>query len=245
MLKEQFGAKNPKSLRFRTHITSAGSSFTTQQPYNNVIRATSEVISAVLAGAQSMQVPGYDEGFAIPTEFSATLSLRIQQVVAYETGVARTPDPLAGSYFVESLTSELEGRILDRLQQIEERGGAAQCIQSGWLDREVDGARLKKVKEMEEGKRIVVGVNAFTSQEEQKVDLFENREEEWRETRIRYLKNFKERRDQAKVSRRLGEVAEKVRNGEHLIPSIMEAIDAKATLGEVCECMREAVGFKF
>ena len=124
MLKERFGARNPRSLKFRTHVTTAGSSLTTQQPYNNIIRATSEVIGAVLAGAQSMQVPGYDEGFAIPTEFSATLSLRIQQVVAYETGVARTPDPLAGSYFIESLTNDLEGRMLEKLEQIEGKGGA-------------------------------------------------------------------------------------------------------------------------
>lgn len=244
MLKERFAAKNPRSLKFRTHITTAGASLTTQQPYNNIIRATSEVIGAVLAGAQSMQVPGYDEGFAIPTEFSATLSLRVQQVVAYETGVTRTPDPLAGSYFIESLTNDLEERILDKLKQIEERGGATHCIQSGWLDKEVDTARIKKVKEMESGERIIVGVNAFTSEEQHKVEVFENREEEWRETRTRYLRKFKEKRDQAKVSQRLREITRRVKSGEYLIPAVIEAIDAQATLGEVCDEMREAADFK-
>ena len=175
MLKERFGAKNDRSLKFRTHITTAGSSLTTQQPHNNIIRATSEVIGAVLAGAQSMQVPGYDEGFAIPTEFSATLSLRIQQVIAYETGITRTPDPLAGSYYVESLTGDLEERILEKLQQIEDRGGASHCIQSGWLDSEVDNARIQKTKEIESKEKIIVGVNEFTTDEEPHIEVFENR----------------------------------------------------------------------
>jgi methylmalonyl-CoA mutase N-terminal domain/subunit len=243
LMRERFGAKLDKTCRFRTSVQTAGNTLTTQQPLNNIVRATSELMSAVLSGVQSVHLAAYDEGLSLPTEESQLMCLRTQQIVGYETGITRTVDPLAGSYFIESLTEAMEKEIGDWMRKVEERGGLIQAVRTGWLESEIAKARVKNQQEIEKGARTVVGVNRFTGGDEPPINIHVIRSEEWGAKRTQYLRDFRARRNEKKTHAALDQVRSKTKTEENVIPIIMNALRADATLGEIHEVMRDAYRF--
>jgi len=243
MLKEEFGATNPRALALRISCHTAGSSLAHRQPLNNLCRLTIEALAAILGGLQSISVAGLDEALALPTEESQVLSLRIQQILAHESGVADTIDPLAGSYYVESLTSALEERAWAYAQRIEEQGGALEAIKRGFFDRERLRWEVRSVEEVEQGKRVLVGVNAFQmpEEEEPRWPTFQGGPA-YEEERRRELSRFRAQRDGGRVARALDELRAALDRGENSIPFLVEAVKAQATLGEICQVLKEKYG---
>jgi len=245
LMKERFGAENPRSCWFRTSVQTAGSSLTTQQPLNNLIRATIESMAAVLSGIQSLQPSSYDEGLSLPTEESATLSLRIQQIIAHETGITKVVDPLAGSYYLESLTDRYEEEISKLITKIEEMGGIVEAVRSGWLESQILDARVTRQKEIEKKEKILVGVNEYMSEQEARIKIHRIRTGEWEKKRRNYLKGFRKRRDGVAVKDSLQKVKEVFLTSQNMIPVLVEAVKAGATMGEIHDAMRDSIGFKF
>ncbi|MEM2983348.1 MAG: methylmalonyl-CoA mutase family protein, partial [Candidatus Bathyarchaeia archaeon] len=198
IMKERFGAKDPRSMMFRTHVQTGGSTLTAQQPLNNLIRAAFQTLAAVLGGVQSIAVSSYDEGLCIPTEESVTLSLRTQQIIAYETGVADVVDPLAGSYYVESLTNTIEERAMDYIQKIDEMGGAAKAIEMGYIQREIQEGAYRIQREIESEKRIIVGVNRFRVEERRAMEILKV-DREMVNKQLENLKRLKKERNNREV----------------------------------------------
>ncbi len=246
-LKEEFGAKNAKSLKFRSSMQTAGNSLTSQQPLNNIVRTTVEALATIFSGLQSIQVASYDEGLGLPTEESSRISLRVQQILGYETGVTQTADPLAGSYYVEALTNEMEKEILALMDEVEKRGGLVECTRVGWLEQQIIDARVKTQREIENEEKIVVGVNKFSIDEKEDADIRIHKinAKEWGEKRAEYLKKYRAIRNQKETDEALAKVTEVMKTDQNIIPNIMDALRAKATLGEIHEAMREATGFSF
>jgi methylmalonyl-CoA mutase N-terminal domain/subunit len=240
LLKERYGATDPRSQQLRIFAFTAGSTFTAQQPLNNVARATVEAMAAALAGVQTMHVSAYDEALGVPTEQAATLALRTQQVVAFETGVAGTLDPLAGSYAVEALTDDLERRIWAALDDVEERGGALACIANGFFAEQLSEAAFALAREVESGERVVVGVNRYPAASEP-LDVF--RVEPATEAgQVAAVRRLRERRDGTRVSAALGALGDAARAGENVVPACIEAVSAYATVGEIVAVLREVHG---
>jgi methylmalonyl-CoA mutase N-terminal domain/subunit len=241
IMRDRFRAKDPRSMMVRCHAQTAGSSLTAQQIDNNVVRVTLQALAAVLGGTQSLHTNGKDEALALPTEDSARVALRTQQVIAYESGVADTIDPLAGSYFVESLTDELERRALEYIEQIDAIGGAVASIEQGFMQREIQNAAYRYQQEIERKERTIVGVNAFTLEREPVPEILQ-------------IKPELEERQKAKVARVRAERAAKpaadalervertARDGGNLMPAILDAVRAYATLGEISDAMRRVFG---
>ena len=245
MLKERFGAKDPRSCWFRTAIQTSALRLTAQQPLNNIVRATIQTLAAVLAGTQSIHTTSYDEAYALPTEESHKLSIRLQQVIAYETNVTKTVDPLGGSYAIEWLTDKLEAEIQSLMRVIEDKGGFIECFKQGWVEEQVNEARYEYARRIENGQQLVVGVNAFRDEEETKIDLFKQASD-MQEKRKQYVKAYKKNRDQEKVDKaldRLYQKATSVKRVNLFIP-ILEAIEAKATTGEIVNTLRKAENFE-
>ena len=242
IMKERFGAKNEKSMRLRFHTQTAGSSLTAQEPENNIIRTAFEALSAVLGGTQSLHTNSYDEALSLPTEKSVRIALRTQQIIAYETGVADTVDPLAGSYFVEKLTDEIEERVWEYLEKIDAMGGAVSAIEKGYFQEEIAKSAYEWQMEVERGERIIVGVNAFKSEQKEKerIEIF-RLPDEVVEKIIERLRRFKASRGKEYV-KTLEELKRKARTDENLMPYILDAIRAKATLGEISDALREVWG---
>ncbi|MFN8620897.1 MAG: methylmalonyl-CoA mutase family protein [Chloroflexota bacterium] len=241
IMKERFGATNPRSMMCRFHTQTAGSSLTAQSIDNNVVRTTLQALAAVLGGTQSLHTNSRDEALALPTEESARLALRTQQILAYEAGVTETPDPLAGSYFVESLTNELEAAALDYLARIDELGGAIAAIDAGFQQREIQDAAYRVQREIESGDRIVVGVNRFQdgagpAPALQRIDPAAEREQVARVRRLR------ETRDAEAWSTAMERLANAAGGTDNLLPPIIDAIKAQATLGEIADRLRVAWG---
>ena len=198
LMRERYGATNPKSWRFRTSVQTAGNTLTSQEPLNNIVRATNELIAAVLSGVQSVHLSAYDEGLSLPTERSQLMCLRTQQIIGHESGLTETVDPLAGSYFVERLTDEMEAEILRLMERVAEQGGMVEAVRSGWLEAEIAQARVDGMRAMESGEKVVVGVNAFRSQDtEPDISIHAIRAEEWGAARAAYLREYRAARDQA------------------------------------------------
>lgn len=244
LMRERFAAQDPRSWRFRTSVQTAGNTLTAQEPLNNIVRATSELIAAVLAGVQSVHLSAYDEGLSLPTEESQLMCLRTQQIVGYETGVTRTVDPLAGSYFVESLTGSMEEEILALMAEVDEQGGLVQAVRSGWLESEITKARVAGQQALENGDRTLVGVNRFAGARDLDIDIHMIRTEEWSEQRARYLREYRARRNQRETDAALEQVRREMRAGGNMIPVIVDALRASATLGEIHRAMREAHDFE-
>ena len=244
IIKEDFGAKNPRSCWFRCAVETSGSSLTTQQPLNNITRNTIESLAAVLGGCQSVHAAPFDEGLAIPGEVAITTSLRTQQIIAHETGVINSADPLGGSYLIESLTNKLEEEALTIIREIDGAGGMVKFIESGQRDRRFTEAKIAFQKQVQQGERIIVGVNAFKEEEEIEVPggIFEVPDVE--EERVAYIREFRQRRDNGLTGEALDALRRKVDTKYNLIPTIMEAVKANATLGEISDALREAVGFR-
>ncbi len=244
MLKERFGAKDPRSLWFRTAIQTSGLTLTAQQPLNNIVRATIQTLAAVLAGSQSIHTTSYDEGYSLPTEESHKLSIRIQQIIGYESGVTKTVDPLGGSYAIEWLTDKLEQEIVSLMKVIDDKGGFIECFKKGWIEDQVNQARYEYSRKLETGEQIVVGVNAFR-EENEKVNINIFRHASGMQPKRRdYVKNYKKNRGYAKVKKVLDELLQKAEARVNLFVPIMNAVEAGATLGEISDTLRKAEKFE-
>lgn len=246
-MKEELGASDPNCCRMRFSVQTAGNTLTTQQPEVNIIRATIESLAAVFGGTQSLHLCSYDEGHGLPTEESSRIALRTQQVVAYESGVTKTVDPLAGSYYVESLTTRLEHAIRDKIADIDALGGMAKAIQNGWLEEQINAARYRNQREIDSGRRSLVGVNRFTipPQEEKPVKVHKIKADEWGERRTDYLRQYRLDRDRQKWNDALSRLDSAWKNNENMVPVIMHALKSKATMGEIHEAMRRAQNWSF
>lgn len=241
IMKERFGAKDPRSWMLRTHIQTGGSTLTAQQPMNNIVRATYQALAAVLGGVQSMAVSCYDEAVCLPTEESVQMALRIQQILAFESGVADVADPLGGSYFIESLTDALEREANKYIAKIDSLGGAVAAIEQGFQQREIQESAYRYQKEVEEGKRIVVGVNKFVSPYPQ-IEKLLRVDVEQEKRQVERLLRVKKERDNSRVSESLKRLEQVARDGDNTMPAFIECAEAYATLGEMCDVLRRVFG---
>jgi methylmalonyl-CoA mutase N-terminal domain/subunit len=240
MMKEEFGARDPRSWMLRFHAQTAGSALTSQQPDNNVVRVTVQALAAILGGTQSLHTNARDEALSLPGEDSARLALRTQQVLAHESGVADVVDPLGGSPLVESLTDELEARTLALLREIERLGGAVRAIESGFMQREIHRSALAAQRALEAGERVVVGVNRYQV-EEPEPDLFRPSDEARAEV-LAALARVRAERNGARLESRLAAVERAARGSTNLLPPILAAVEARATVGEICAVLERVFG---
>jgi len=236
IMRERFGARNPRSWLLRYHVQTAGSSLTAQQPLNNVIRTTLQALAAILGGAHSLHTNSMDEAYSLPSEQAVRTALRIQQVIAHESGVTHTVDPLGGSFFVEKLTDELEEGAVEILKEIENRGGMFMAVEEGWVRGQIEDTAYRYNRELEEGDRLVVGVNCCrVEEEEEPLEVF-SVDPAHEEHQKRSLEEVRKRRDAGKVEEALGRICREVRGDRNLMPFLVEAAQAYASIGE----MREA-----
>jgi len=241
IMRERFKAKDPRSWMFRAHIQTGGSTLTAQQPLINIARTTYQTLAAVLGGMQSIAVSSYDEGLCIPTEESAMVSLRIQQLLAYESGVTGTIDPLAGSYYVEYLTNEIEKRVINYIQEIDEMGGAPAAIEAGYIQKKIQEGAYRYQKEIESGERILIGVNKFKVDEPVSMKL-QRVDPQVEKDQLEKLRKIKMTRDNGKVKFLLEKLMETAKGDANLMDPILDAVKAYATLGEICGTLREVFG---
>ncbi len=241
IMKERFAAKDERSMMVRFHAQTAGATLTAQQVENNVVRVTLQALAAVLGGTQSLHTNSKDEALALPTEVSALLALRTQQVIGYESGVTDTVDPLAGSYYLESLTNELERLALDYLAKIDDMGGAVAAIERGYMQREIQNAAFVYQREIEAKDRIVVGVNEFTSGDDTPPDTLKVNPE-LEEKQKRSLARVRAERGEGETRAALAKVEAAARDGSNLMPQIIDAVRMYATLGEIADAMRRVFG---
>ncbi len=240
-MKEEIGAKKPRSWMLRTHIQTAGCSLTAQQPEVNIIRVAYQALAAVLGGCQSLHTNSMDEAFALPTEKAVQIALRTQQVLAHESGVVNTVDPLGGSYFIESLTDEMEAQANRYFEEIDRLGGVLKCIRGGYFQREIADSAAKYQREVESGERTIIGVNAFQTGERPRVEVLKIDPEVDRR-QIARLKEVKATRDEFKVERTLDALRKGEENGENVMPYLVECSKAYATLGDMCDVLRSIHG---
>ncbi len=241
LLKDRFGAKDPNSWKLRTHIQTGGATLTSQQPENNVVRASIQALASVLGGVQSMALSCYDEALAIPTTEAQRIALRTQQIIAHETGVTDTADPFGGSYYVEALTNEIEAKAQEYIDRVEDMGGAVAAIESGYMQTEIQEAAVQQQQDIESGARVVVGVNKFRSDEAPEPIIFRVNSELSR-GQMERLRRVRETRDSATSAATLRTLGETARGEENLMPAILDAVRAYATLGEICGELRSAWG---
>jgi methylmalonyl-CoA mutase, N-terminal domain len=243
LMKERFGARDPRAMMFRFGVVCGGSTLTAQQPQNNIVRVAYQALASVLGGVQSVFTAAWDEAFAIPTEQTAELALRTQQVLADETGVANVADPLGGSYFIEALTDRIEREALAIIERIDRAGGMVPCIQNGLIQKEIAAEAYRHQQRIESGEQLVIGVNKFAREEPERhqLELWEldpalgacQRED---------LARVKARRDNAGVARTLTHLRDTARSDSSLMPAIMDAVRAYASIGEICGVLREEFG---
>ncbi|MFC7203721.1 methylmalonyl-CoA mutase [Haloferax namakaokahaiae] len=241
IMEDRFGAENPKSMQLKFHTQTGGSTLTAQQVENNVVRVAYQALAAVLGGTQSLHTNGKDEALSLPTEQSVRTALRTQQILAHESGAADTIDPLAGSYYVEALTDDIEADAFDLLDEIDERGGMLDSVKNQWVQGEIQDVAYERQREVENGERVIVGVNKYRVDEEPKVEIQEVSEEE-EQKQIDALEARKEARDTEAVEAALEEVRTVANSDDNLMPSIIEAVKAYATVGEICGVLREEFG---
>jgi len=241
IMKDRFGAANPKSQMLRFHTQTGGVTLTAQQPDNNVVRVAIQALAAVLGGTQSLHTNSKDEALALPTEESVTVALRTQQIIAHESGVANTVDPLGGSFAVEAMTDRIEREAAALIEEIDESGGMVHAIENGQIQRQIEQAAFDYGRSIEEKNRIIVGVNEHVSDTEPEVDLFEV-SEEVRNQQIERIERTKAERDQAKVDAALDKLRQAAEGRDNVMPPILEAVHAYATIGEICGVMRDVFG---
>ena len=241
IMKERFGAKNPRSMWMRMHVQTSGCTLTAQQPLNNIVRVTLQALAAVLGGTQSLHTNSFDEALCLPSELAVRVALRTQQIIAYESGVADVIDPLGGSYYVEWLTNEMEERAWEYIHKIEDMGGVIEAIEKGWLQQEIANSAYKYQREVDTKKRIIVGVNEYTTEEHEKVPLLKI-DPKVEEEQIARLQKLRRERDNKKVKEILEKLRVEAEKGVNLMPTIIEAVKAYATLGEICDVLREVYG---
>jgi methylmalonyl-CoA mutase, N-terminal domain len=241
IMREHFKAKNPKSWMLRFHTQTAGSTLTAQQPENNIVRTAMQAMAAVLGGTQSLHTNSFDEALALPTEQSARIALRTQQIIGYESGVPQTIDPLAGSYYVESLTNEIEKRAAEYLGKIEVMGGMLKAVERGYVQQEIQNAAYEYQQAVDRGEAIVVGVNRFELEEEKPIPI-QRIDEALEAKQVERLQALRARRDTGTWQAALGAVEDAARSGANLMPRIVGAVEAGATVGEISDAMRRVFG---
>ena len=241
IMRDTFGAKNPRSWMLRFHTQTAGSTLTAQQPENNIVRTTLQALAAVLGGTQSLHTNGYDEALALPTEEAARIALRTQQILAHESGVAQTIDPLAGSYYVESLTNDIERQVQDYFSKIEAMGGMLRAIERGWVQQEIQNAAYKQQQQVDSGEAVVVGVNRFMQDETTEIPT-QRIDEDLERQQVERLIALRVRRDRERWQSAINKVKETARNGGNLIPAILSAVESHATVGEIATTLRNVFG---
>lgn len=241
-LRDRYGAKSPRSMQLKFHTQTAGCSLTAQQPENNIVRTAFQALAAVMGGTQSLHTNSLDETLALPTEHSVKIALRTQQLIAEETGVPSVVDPLGGSWFVESLTDRMESEAEAYFQRLDKIGGIVAATEKGWVQREIGEASYRLQREYEQRKRRIVGVNAYVEEEEGKrPDILKIDESTAREQRA-HLAKIRSRRDHARHAKALEAVRQACREGQNVMPHLIDAAHADATLGELCDAMREVFG---
>ncbi|CUT02023.1 acyl-CoA mutase large subunit family protein [Candidatus Chrysopegis kryptomonas] len=241
IMREKFGVTNEEALKLKFHAQTGGSTLTAQQIENNIVRVTIQALAAVLGGCQSLHTNAKDEALALPTEESARTALRTQQIIAYESDVADTVDPLAGSYFVEYLTDEIEKKVWEYIDKIESMGGAIRAIESGFIQNEISKSAYEYQMKIEKKEKIIVGVNEFKTDEKQKIEIFKLNEEAIKK-QIEKLKKLKKERDNDRVKGSLKRLRDCAISGENLMPAIIECVESYATLGEISDTLREIWG---
>lgn len=238
---KKLGATDEKAMMMRFHTQTGGSTLTAQQPLNNISRVTIQALSAVLGGTQSLHTNGYDEALSLPTSEAAAIALRTQQIIAYESGAADTADPLAGSYYVEALTAEIETKAKALIDRIEEMGGSVAAIEQGFIQDEIARSAYEFQKGMEEGSKIIVGVNKFTSGSETKPVAFKI-DDSIRQIQTEKLAALKQKRNPAKVDALLQQLNDRAAGEENIMPAVIEAVENYCTLGEIADTLREVYG---
>jgi methylmalonyl-CoA mutase N-terminal domain/subunit len=240
MMKE-LGATDPKAMMLRFHTQTGGSTLTAQQPLNNISRVTIQTLSAVLGGTQSLHTNGYDEALSLPTEEAARIALRTQQIAAYESGVADTADPLAGSYYVEALTNEIELQAWELINKIDAMGGSVQAIEEGFIQNEIARSAYEYQRQVESGQKIIVGVNKFQINDESPIPIMRV-DDSIRQMQADKLKILRNKRNPAKCDNILQELNDKASNGDNIMPVVVEAVANFCTLGEIADTLREVFG---
>lgn len=242
LMKEKFGAKNPDSMKWRVACVCGGHSFTKQEPLNNIARSTIETMAVTLSGLQSVFTAAYDEAYAIPTELSAKTALRVQQIIAYETDVPHTADPLAGSYFIETLTNQMEEKVLGLMEDIEKRGSFVECLKKGYIQQKIARRAYEHEMKVKSGETKIVGVNLYHNPEEDKdIEIYEvapKVEQEQRES----LERVRKERDADDVKKAIGELEKAARGKENMVPHIENAVKSYATTGEIMDVLRGVFG---
>lgn len=241
LMREKFKAKDPKSTKLRFHTQTAGSTLTAQQPENNITRVTLQALAAVLGGTQSLHTNSYDEALSLPADKSVMIALRTQQILAFESGISESADPLGGSYLLESLTKEIEDRVWRYLDEIDKLGGAVKCVETGFFHKEIEESSYRAQREIESEERLLVGVNSYKIEEEETIQVLKV-DPKSQKRRIEELKKLKEERDQKKVAEALFKVRETAKEGGNLFPPVIEAVETYATLGEISDGLREVYG---
>ncbi|MFU8869127.1 acyl-CoA mutase large subunit family protein, partial [Natronococcus sp.] len=241
IMEERFDADNPKSKQLKFHTQTAGSMLTAQQIENNVVRVAYQALAAVLGGTQSLHTNGKDEALALPTEESVRTALRTQQILAHESGAADTIDPLAGSYYVESLTDDVEADAYEILEEVDERGGMLEAVEQQWVQRQIQDTAFDRQREIEEKERVIVGVNEFEVDEDPEMDVEEVTEEDERR-QVDRLESVREDRDGEAVDAALEALRDAARGGQNVMPYIVDAVKAYATVGEICNVLRDEFG---
>jgi methylmalonyl-CoA mutase N-terminal domain/subunit len=241
LMRERFGAKNPRSWMLRTHAQTAGVSLTAQQPLNNVARVAIQALAAVLGGTQSLHTNSMDETLALPTEEAATVALRTQQIIAYESGVTNVVDPFAGSYYVESLTDRMEEEAMAYIRRIDEMGGIIQAVERGFPQKEIADSAYRFQMQVEQGQRTIVGVNRFGGDEEVSIPVLKI-DPEIERRQIERIRGVRARRDKAVWEKAMGALRDSCMSDRNLVPPVLDAVRAYATLGEISDVFREAYG---
>ncbi len=241
LMDERFDAENPKSKQLKFHTQTGGSTLTAQQVENNVVRVAYQALAAVLGGTQSLHTNGKDEALSLPTEQSVRTALRTQQILAHESGAADTIDPLAGSYYVESLTDEIESEAFDLIEEVDERGGMLAAVESQWVQRQIQDVAFERQREIEAGERVIVGVNRYQVDEEEEVDIEEVSEEDERQ-QVEGLESVRGDRDDEAVEAALDDLRAAAGGDANVLPPIVSAVKAYATVGEICDVLREEFG---
>ena len=240
VMRDRYGARNERSLKLRFHAQTAGCSLTWQQPYNNVIRTALQGMAAVLGGAQSLHTNSLDEAYALPSEQAVTIALRTQQILAHETGVANTPDPLGGSYFLEKLTLEMEAAANDYIERIDRLGGMIAAVEAGFPQSEIAAASYRYQREVEEGERVIVGANRFQS-EDHPIELLQI-DQKAQDKQTEKLADLRRRRNNREVRKTLEALSRVAEGTENTMPYLLDTVRAYATLGEICDTLRSVFG---
>jgi methylmalonyl-CoA mutase N-terminal domain/subunit len=241
IMRERFGATNPRAMALRFHAQTGGSTLTAQQPENNIARVAVQALSAVCGGAQSIHTNGFDEALALPTERSAKIALRTQQILGHEAGGTDTADPFGGSYFIESLTGELESRAWELIERIDEIGGAVEAIERGFVQSEIEDAAYRFALGVEAGERVIVGVNRFAEEESEPIELHRLDPDSERR-QLERTARVRAERDAEEAARTLAEVRRVAATDENLLPPMRDALRAQCTIGEICTVLRDEFG---